>query len=230
MIITTSFVPYGGLTTVAMNYFRNIDSNTFKVDFASTNDCPKVLEEELFLSDSHYYKLPNRIKSPFSYMKELYRMCRDYDVIHIHGNSATTVLELIPAKLAGVKKRIVHIHNAKCEHVLTHRLMFPLMKFLMTKAIACSDAVGKINFNGITYKVLNNSIDLDKYCYSDIDRQQIRMKYGIDKDCLLIGHVGKFVKQKNHMFLLDVFKEIVKKNMPITLRRKTIFDLKDMSH
>lgn len=211
-IITTSYVPYGGLTTVAMNYYRNIDHSAFQIDFASTNECPQILEEELRANNSRYYKLPNRTTSPLSYMKKLRNICREYDAVHIHGNSATTVLELIPARLAGVEKRIVHIHNTKCDHSFAHRLLYPLMKLNMTDAIACSGAAGEWIFKDGNFIVLNNAIDLSKYSYNETSRRMIRKKYNIDMDSLVVGHVGKIVEQKNHLFLIDVFKKITENN------------------
>lgn len=211
-VITTAFVPYGGLTTVAMNYYRNIDRSIFKIDFASTNTCSDGLTEELRESGSMYYKLPNRTRTPFFYMKELYKICKGYDVIHIHGNSATTVLELIPAKCAGIKKRIVHIHNTKSDHHLAHRFLYPLMRRLMTDAVACSKASGEWIFRDVYYTVLNNAIELNRYNYSDEFRNSVRKEYGIERDALVIGHVGKLVEQKNHLFLIDVFKKITEKN------------------
>jgi len=45
----------------------------------------------------------------------------------------------------------------------------------------------------------------------------MREKYRIDETILVIGHVGKFVEQKNHMFLIDIFKKIVQKNSRVKL-------------
>ena len=204
-IITTAFVPYSGLTTVAMNYYRNIAHEAFQIDFASSNDCPQSLEEELKDNGSRYYKLPNRTKSPLSYMKKLCNICHEYDAVHIHGNSATTVLELIPAKLAGVKKRIVHIHNTKSDHVIIHIILYPVMKYLMTDAIACSDTAGKWIFKD--YIVLNNAIETDKYAYNRENRIKIRELLGVEEGMFLLGNVGKVNEQKNHLFLLDIFKK-----------------------
>ena len=78
VVITTSFVSYGGLTTVAMNYYRNINKSYFEIDFASTNECPKILYDELYLSGSKYYRLPGRIKSFVLYMLALQSICRNY--------------------------------------------------------------------------------------------------------------------------------------------------------
>ena len=43
VVITTAFVPTGGLTTVMMNYYRMMNKEEVKIDFASTNNPPQVL-------------------------------------------------------------------------------------------------------------------------------------------------------------------------------------------
>lgn len=140
----------------------------------------------------------------------------DYDVIHAHGNSATTVLELLPTRLAGIKKRIIHIHNTRIKHALLHSLLSTLIKYLMTDVVACSEVAGKWIFKDNNYNVLNNAIDLTKYSYSNEMRFQMRKEYGIAEELLVIGHVGKFVEKK-HMFLIDIFKKIVRKNSKVKL-------------
>ena len=68
IVITTSFVSYGGLTSVMMNLYKNIDKNQFIIDFASTN---KLLSEDLNRhlkqNKSMYYYLGNRKKNIVSY-------------------------------------------------------------------------------------------------------------------------------------------------------------------
>ncbi len=210
VVITTEFVPYGGLTSVAMNYFRAIDYPEIHIDFCSTNVVDNTLKEELNSRNSYYYQLPKRSRV-IKYINELNKLSKNYDIIHIHANSATATIELLAATIAGVKKRIVHIHNSTCKHLILHRLLLPLFYRLYTDAIACSKLAGQWIFVDGNYEVMNNAINIDKYRFDRNDREEIRKKYGID-DELVVGHVGKFTKQKNHRFLFLVFCEIYNKN------------------
>lgn len=205
-VITTQFVPYGGLTTVAMNYYLHIDHTRFKMDFASTNDAPEELQQKLRQNGNVYYKLPTR-KKLMQYYSVLKKLCRSYDVVHIHANSATATLELSAAKAAGVKKRIIHIHNTTCSHMVVHRMLKPIFDKTYTDAIACSKAAGEWIFPSGKYLVLNNAIDLDRYAFSEENRQDVREELGL-KDALVVGHVGKMVYQKNHEFLINVFAKL----------------------
>lgn len=211
VVITTGMSPYGGLTTVAMNYYRKMDLKKNKMDFVSSNILDTELENEINKNGSRYYKLPSRNKSLFQYFIALKKIAKDYDIIHIHANSATATIELLAARLAGVPRRIIHIHNTTCTHMKIHKTLKPLFDRCYTDAIACSKAAGDWIFPAGSYKVLNNSIDLERYAYSIQNRENIRRKYGLKENDYVIGHVGKLVKQKNHTFLLDVFKMVLKK-------------------
>lgn len=212
IVITTAFVPYGGLTTVAMNYYRNMDKSGLKIDFASVNKPSKELIDELHENGSEYYCLGERKKHPLKYQYALWKLLKEkrYDIIHVHANSASAVLELLSAKKCGVKKRIVHIHNSTCSHMLLHRLLKPLFDRTYTDALACSREAGKWIF-GEEFIILNNAIDTEKYQFKEESRKKIRAEYGIRKETFVIGHVGKINKQKNHTFLIECFYEVNKK-------------------
>lgn len=59
--------------------------------------------------------------------------------------------------------------------------------------------------------VLNNGIDFERF-NSLPSMEAERNLLGIPKDALVIGHIGRFEEEKNHKFLLEVFKEIYKLN------------------
>ena len=209
VIITTGMSPYGGLTTVAMNYYRQLDFSCYEVDFVSSNVLNSDLETELQEHNSHYFQIKNRNSKPLAYFLTLSKLCRGYDVVHVHANSATATIELLAAKNAGVKKRIIHIHNTTCTHKIVHRILKPVFDKCYTDALACSKAAGEWIFPKGKFVVLNNAIDLEMYSYSVQNRHKIREKYCIG-DELLIGNVGKLIEQKNHLFALQVFKEVLK--------------------
>ena len=210
IVITTEFVPYGGLTTVVMNYYRTIEKKDIEIDIASTNAAPTELCLELSKHGSHYYNLGNR-KSPIRYIKNLFHLLKKgYDIIHVNGNSATMLLELLPAKCMEVPLRIAHVHTTKTEHPIMHRLIYPWFKLSYNRAISVSDKAGQWLF-GRDYLVLNNAIDVNKYSYSQGTRQTIRKSIGLSESTFVLGNVGKLNASKNHAFLLDVFSELKKK-------------------
>ena len=64
--------------------------------------------------------------------------------------------------------------------------------------------------NGKVY-ILHNAINYDDFKFNLKVRSKVRKELNIDEK-VVYGHIGRFNIQKNHMFLLDVFNEIYKKN------------------
>ena len=206
IVITTGFDVTGGLTTVMMNYYRNIDKSQLQIDFASTNEAPKVLTNELAMNGSRYFCLNTRKYVPLYFVK-LYRICKNYDVVHVNANSATAAIELCAAKMAGVKMRIAHNHTTKTEHPILHRVLLPVFRRSYTIGLACSEDAGNWLFGKGKFHVLKNAIDVEKYRYISASRGRLRDEFQIPQNAFVIGHVGKYNTPKNHFKLLEVFAE-----------------------
>ena len=57
--------------------------------------------------------------------------------------------------------------------------------------------------------VIRNGVDFTRFHKPGYDRNAVRESLGIARDAYLVGHVGRFAAEKNHMFLLEVFQKIV---------------------
>lgn len=204
VVITTKFVRTGGLTSVMMNYWRAIDKSNISFDFASTNTIDNQLNAEISEYKSRYFKLPPR-NHPLSYIKNLSSISKSYDIVHVHANSATSVIELFAAWIAGVPMRIHHNHTSRTHYPILNRILHPLFVHLYTNAVACSDAAGDWLFGKGNYTILPNAVDLEEYEYSPSSRKLIRDELGINQGDFVIGHIGKFMDAKNHDFLIKVF-------------------------
>ena len=145
------------------------------------------------------------------YVADLTKVAKGYDVIHIHGNSSSMVLELMAAKFAGIKKRIAHSHNTTCSHPKIDKILRPLFYKLCNERLACGEEAGIWMFNRKKFVVINNGIDTETYRFCEEDRIKERKKLGISNE-ILIGHVGRLNKQKNQSFLLDIFAKLVCSN------------------
>ena len=211
IIITTDFVSYGGLTTVMMNYYRNINKKGLRIDFASTNSANKILLEEIKKNGGEYYNLGERKKTPLKYLYNLFQLLKreKYEVIHVNGNSATMVLELFIACFCKIPIRIAHGHTTRSNYPIIHKCLSPFFKKTYTDAIATSKATGDWLY-GSNYIVLNNAIDVRHYQYSKYTREKLREQMGLT-DKFVVGNVGKLNEPKNHRFLIKIFKEIYKK-------------------
>ena len=57
---------------------------------------------------------------------------------------------------------------------------------------------------------MNNAVNIDEYRYDVVYRKEIRHQLHIE-DNFVIGNVGRFVKAKNHNFMLDIFQEVLRR-------------------
>ena len=87
------------------------------------------------------------------------------------------------------------------------------MKSCVDEYCACSKIAGESKYTPHIVKnkmiVLNNGVDLSKFQYNTSIRENIRQKYHISKDTFVVGHVGRFSYQKNHEYLINIFKELL---------------------
>lgn len=92
-----------------------------------------------------------------------------------------------------------------------HKVNYYLLPKDKITMVSVSDLAGRWMFGEkADFKVINNGIDIKKYQYNEISRNRIRQELKL-KDEMLIVHVGAMRRQKNHMFLLDIFNEVLKK-------------------
>ena len=211
----------GGVEAVVMNYYRHIDRNKIQFDFICDEDSTCIPKEEIeklggkVILISPYQKV-------FKYHKELKKVLKEgnYKIVHSHIN-AISVFSLWAAKSAKVPVRIAHSHSTsnkkEWKKTLLKNILRPFSKVFATDYFCCSELAGRWLFGNRTYDkgkvyLLNNAIDVDKFKYNEKVRKGKRKELNIKDKDLVIGHIGRFVKQKNHEFLIDIFNEIYKQN------------------
>lgn len=204
----------GGAQTFVMNLFHAIDRNQFSFDFYIANNVPGAYDLEIERLGGKIYRNSsskhglNKYYVQYISQKRFFEAHREYDTIHLHTNSSTSVLSLIAAKNAGVSQRIVHSHSTGTKKSITHFLFRWLLPLYATEMIACGIEAGRFlygkRFN--TNNVIPNAIDADRFTYSEDNRRHIREQVGIN-DEIVIGHIGRFVEVKNHRFIIDCFSE-----------------------
>ena len=209
----------GGVESVILNYYRHIDKSKVQFDFVVHNNPSENFVREVKNGGGRLYEVTPYMKNVFAFTYEIYRIVRDgrYEIVHSNMNSLS-VFPLFAAWLAGAKIRILHNHttDTKAEglRTLLKRVLRPLAKLFANKYWACSELAAKwmygeraVSDGKIT--IIPNAIDLKKFAFNQEKRDRLRSQLGI-KDELVIGHVGRFMKQKNHDFLIDIFAAVVK--------------------
>lgn len=217
-----------GTETFLMNVFRNIDSNFFKFDFLVFNDNKDGFYNEIISKGSKIYFLPPRNKGFINYHKNLnaffQRHATEYDVIHLHDMSLSSVAPLYFAKKNGISKRIIHIHGANTtglHNKILHKINRLRISRLANYGLSCSKEASKWGYTTSSlYKksiVIPNGIDLEKFVFDKDARKEIRANLGIKDNELTLIHIGNFNTIKNQKFIIDVVKILKQRSLPIKL-------------
>lgn len=211
----------GGVESVVMNYYRHIDRTKIQFDFICDSDSTNIPYEEIESLGGRVILVPPYQKL-FKYEKELIKIFKENQYKIVHSNiNALSVFPLRAAKKAGVPIRIAHSHSTsnkkEWKKTLIKNILRPFSKVYATDYFACSELAGRWLFGSKTFNkgkvtIINNAIDVDKFKYDEKVRNKKRKELIIKDNTLVIGHIGRFVTQKNHTFLIDIFNEIQKQN------------------
>lgn len=208
----------GGMGSFLMNLYRNIDRQKVQFDFIVMGEKQQNYHQEAKELGAAIYKVTGLSKNPIRYFMEIRDIIRKkkYDIVFRHTDVATVAIDLVAAKMGGAKRRIPHSHSTDSKHLMVHRLLQPLLLAASTEYFACSEPAAEWMYGRKVarknqYYLVKNGIDLGKYAFDPIRRREKRKELGIEENTLVIGHVGNFVYAKNHLFLLEIFAEVLKK-------------------
>jgi len=208
----------GGIETYLIEQFRHLDKSTIDYDFVNiTGEYSICYEDEILASGSKIFKVVSRHKNPLLHYWQWFNILSQnkgvYDVIVLNTNSLEYVFPLVLGKIFGIPVRVIHSHNSGFENKqgLARRLLVGMNKKLLAWSanlrFACSQFAGQWMFKDNPYHVIYNAIDIHKYDADLIVREETRNALGLHTELTLL-HVGRFSYQKNHSFLLDIFKEV----------------------
>lgn len=205
----------GGIESYAVNYFRNMNMDNIQIDFATHNIDPPNYQIEIERLGGNIFLFPSlRLKNIPLFVKKLDTFFREnhYDIIHCNMANAA-IFYFYYAKKHNVHIRILHSHQSEYADVFSHKVrnmpLVALGKKYTTDYFACSKIAGDFLCKGKPYTLINNAIDVDAFVFNEAIRNQIRKQENLNGKWV-IGHVGRFTEQKNHLFLIDIFNEIQK--------------------
>jgi glycosyltransferase involved in cell wall biosynthesis len=212
-----------GLETWLMHVLRHIDRERFQMDFAVQIE-GRPYEDEIRALGSKVIPCRHH-RQPLTYARNFRRILHDqgpYDVVHSHFHYYSGyVLRL--AHQAAVPIRIAHSHNDTSQldaergrlYGMYIRLMRRWIAQNATVGLACSRVAASALLGGAweldpRWRILYNGIDLKPFQFPS-SPLAVRAELGIPADAFVVGHVGRFHKQKNHAFLVDIAAELVKR-------------------
>jgi len=204
----------GGLETMLMNYYRQLDRSGVQFDFMVHRAEPGHYDAEIEALGGRIHRMPpikpGGYRTYFRALDRFFAAHPEYRVVHSHINENSSFV-LRAAKRAGVPCRIAHSHlsGLGLDLKLPFRLYARMaMRGNPNRHFACSRQAGRWLFGGKTARdgvvVLNNAVNVRDFAFDADARREVREELGAGGR-LVIGHIGRFNGQKNHSFLLEVF-------------------------
>lgn len=211
----------GGAETFLMKIYRQLDKTKYQMDFCLNTPDKCLYEDEIVKMGGKIYRIPSKSQNRKAFEAQLTDVVKSggYKYVLRITSNAMGFMDLKIAKQAGAKICAARSSNssdgAGWKPWLAHRLGRFLYGRYVDVKFAPSDLAARYTFGGKAYRagkvtILHNAVDLGVFHYDDNGRQAIRKEFGIADDTLLVGHVGRFMAQKNHSFLLNIFAEMIK--------------------
>lgn len=213
----------GGVETIIMNYYRNINKDNVQFDFLYNTESI-AYQDEISKLGGKTFKITPRSKSLKKYKEDMKNFFKEhayeYEAIWVNLCILSNIDWLKYAKKYGIKTRIVHSHNSKNMTTkikyIFHKIHKIFLKKYATNFWACSEEAGKWFYNksirkSNLYKIINNAIDIKEFSFDEKIRKNYRKEMQLDNK-LVVGHIGRMHFQKNQNFLIDIFYEINKIN------------------
>ena len=195
-----------------MNYYRHMDREKIQFDFLEHRRDRAAYDDEIESLGGRIFRLPrlNPLSSDYFHaLNAFFAAHPEYRIVHSHLD-CMSAYPLCAAKNAKVPVRIAHAHSTSQDR--NWKLVFKLISkklisLYTTDLFACSADAGEWMFGTKDVHILPNAIDIERYAFNLLIRNQTKKALGLD-DAFVIGHVGRFSAVKNHSFLTDVFAQI----------------------
>lgn len=223
LLCLVSAMDPGGAETFLIKIYRQLDREKYQMDFCVNKQAKGFYEEEIERLGGRIYRIPSKSENLLGFKNQLYNIVNKNKYQHVMRitSNAMGFMDLKIAKEAGANVCIARSSNSSDGGSIKSRIMHVLGQFMFDRyvdvKIAPSDLAAEYTFGKKKYRngdvvILHNALDLNIYRFDREGRKRVRAELNIADDIKLIGHIGRFSKQKNHEFLIEIYREIHKKN------------------
>ncbi len=222
VLVLDTVMDRGGAETMMMNYLRHFDRSKVTYDFLVNRDYRAAYEDEIEALGGRIYRMCPMYPQYFARYKHEFRAFLkqhpEYRIIHSNLEERS-YFPLRVAAEQGVPVRIAHAHNRpvgfNLKSIFREYFRMRLPKYV-THMFACGTEAGDWLFgenNRGRVIQQRNAIDTSAYRYDSAIARQVREEFGVtDPNTFVLGHVGRFFPQKNHVFLIDIFAQVHKQH------------------
>lgn len=213
--------PHGGIGAVLKNVERFFPHTDFAFRYLFSEDGKEQSFDRYVLERGSYIHVLPRLslRNVLAYLSDVVLFYKRHSsqiaAVHVHTPNVA-LLHFLCAKWFGVRVRILHSHNTRYSDNrlkgFRNTFLVAPSKWFVTHRCACGVAAAKFLFSqkylSETF-ILHNAIDVSQFAYNVVERKRKRGELACNSS-LVFGHVGNFLRQKNHDFLIDVFAEVHK--------------------
>ncbi|MGK4094515.1 glycosyltransferase [Pediococcus pentosaceus] len=209
----------GGLSKWVVDYYRRLSEySDIKITLLVEKDIVGYDEKDLpfkcVVLGGKNRKLIKQIRD----FKKIIEGMDDESVIHFHTDNLVNFIPLLVFK--NFKERFIVQSHSSVNYLVQENTLKKWLNFFGKKLVvlfgfsrlAISNDAGKWLFDDKSFGIIKNGIDIHKFGFFEIKRQETRKKLNIDENAIVYGHVGRFDKNKNQKKLISIFNEIHKIN------------------
>ncbi len=218
----------GGAETFLMKIYRALDKSQYQMDFVVAIREEGFYDKEIKNMGGKIYHISPKSQGILKNFFSIRKIVKEnkYKYVLRTSQHSLSALELLSARLGGAKVTIFRSSNSNTtstskKELILHKICMFMPRLFANVRIAPSTEAAEFMFGKNCIKtgrafLLNNAVDIELFSFDADARLRYRKEFGIG-DGILIGHVGRFNQQKNHAFLIDIFNEIVTRNIDAKL-------------
>lgn len=222
LIVMPGHIVTSGIERYVLDVLSHIDRSTFSIDiFAAgivySEDFAAKFRQlgcNLLIQNIKFNNKHRRwLKKLISLNNVLEK--KNYDIVDVNTGSLLLASCVVTAcKWNKIGKLAIHSHSNQPIDNKIKETIFKLLRKYISKntdyKIACSRTAAASMFGEAEADnsvIAKNGIETKKFKFDNNIRFEYRNRLGID-DNFVIGHAGRFGKEKNHKFLIEIFRSI----------------------
>lgn len=215
---------YGGMETLIMNIYRNIDREKVQFDFLVHYSEKGEYDDEIKSLGGKIYVMPNPVPQNFFKCKKAYKQFfeehHEYNKIHVHLHNMAFLI--FPEAKKYNMHCIIHLHSKNIEKNFKGYLGLFCTQRGIPEAdtiFVCSEEAASFFIpkkNKKQYVIIKNGITGTNFFYNQEIRRKVRKELKLDKKFVLLC-AARYAIPKNHEFLIDIVSELKKMDQEIKL-------------
>lgn len=217
----------GGISTFVRNLITVPNSDNMIMDVAGFGEFPVEYVEAIAKAGGKVYSFANPHKSPIKFLTQYRDLLKsnEYIMLHCHFSGWKGLIFKSIAKIDGVKLIATHAHRTNDETKKCYQRLSIYISRLTSTALTqivftCSDLAaeficGKKFVRKHNIYMMPNAIDDNVYNkqLKEEEKKELLESLGIDNNIKIIGHIGRFNIQKNHIFIIQIAEELSRRGL-----------------